>query len=215
MRVVVDVGERNSTLWKLLFEDPAVALEMKSLPVGDYIVEDRFLVERKSVTDFTNSLADGRLWRQAWRMRAARGQYVPLLIVEHSESRASGLSVSSRLGAELTLALSYGVPTIHVPSAEAFLWLLRRMGERIGAKDSRLRLRSKPRAKHRHPGAQVVAQLPGVGMKRASALLAHFGSLARLFAADAAQVKAVPGIGAVGATRLARLFQLELEDETE
>jgi DNA repair protein RadC len=49
-------------------------------------------------------------------------------------------------------------------------------------------------------------------MKRASALLAHFGSLARLFAADAAQLEAVPGIGAVGAARLARLFQLALDE---
>ena len=53
----------------------------------------------------------------------------------------------------------------------------------------------------------VLGCLPGVSTVGARRLLAHFGSLAAVFAADEPALRAVTGIGPVRAAALARLFR--------
>jgi len=38
-----------------------------ALPVGDFLVEERFAVERKTLADFARSVVDSRLFKQAAR----------------------------------------------------------------------------------------------------------------------------------------------------
>jgi ERCC4-type nuclease len=58
----------------------------------------------------------------------------------------------------------------------------------------------------------VLACLPGISTVGARRLLAHFGSLAAVFAAGETELQGVPGIGPVRAAALARLFHTELGD---
>ena len=44
-------------------------LEMKTLPVGDYIVAPETVVERKSIRDLMSSIFDGRLFDQCNRLK--------------------------------------------------------------------------------------------------------------------------------------------------
>src|SRR3954467_696125 len=52
----------------------------------------------------------------------------------------------------------------------------------------------------------VLRSLPGISTVGAGRLLAHFGSLERVFAARREEPRALPGIGPVRARTLARLF---------
>ena len=52
----------------------------------------------------------------------------------------------------------------------------------------------------------VLSCLPGISTVGAARLLAHFGSLAAVFAAGEDELRAVRGVGPVRATALARLF---------
>ena len=38
------------------------AFEMSTLPVGDYLIGDKIIVERKTLSDFLNSIKDGRIF---------------------------------------------------------------------------------------------------------------------------------------------------------
>lgn len=70
--------ERSGIPGLLLMED--LELEAAQLPVGDYLVSERLLIERKSIADLYASLKDGRLFDQMGRMREVYSR--PVLLVE-------------------------------------------------------------------------------------------------------------------------------------
>ncbi|MBN4049552.1 hypothetical protein JYT86_00680 [bacterium AH-315-N03] len=57
--------ERRSRLFTLLREDARFDLRTTNLGVGDYVVDGRVVVERKTMEDFAASVIDTRLFRQA------------------------------------------------------------------------------------------------------------------------------------------------------
>lgn len=60
IKIIVDVREKNMA--KLLHN--YANIELKTLEVGDYVLSDRVVVERKTAEDFVNSIIDKRLFSQ-------------------------------------------------------------------------------------------------------------------------------------------------------
>ena len=77
--IIVDDRERPSGIC-----DALTALnerhEVRRLDVGDYVVNGRVFVERKTAADFLESIADRRIFKQAARLR--HGNRWSVLIVE-------------------------------------------------------------------------------------------------------------------------------------
>ncbi|MBU4312723.1 MAG: hypothetical protein KJ706_08405 [Candidatus Omnitrophica bacterium] len=44
-------------------------ITVKNLKVGDYIINDEIVIERKTTQDFAQSIIDGRLFKQAKNMK--------------------------------------------------------------------------------------------------------------------------------------------------
>ena len=63
LRIVVDEREKKSGIPDLL-KSIGINVEMKMLPIGDYIVAPETIVERKSIQDLISSVFDGRLFDQ-------------------------------------------------------------------------------------------------------------------------------------------------------
>src|SRR5574340_1392215 len=72
LRMVVDERERKSGIPDLL-KEVGVKVELKNLPVGDYIVASETVIERKSIYDFISSVFDGRLFDQCNRLKEHYG----------------------------------------------------------------------------------------------------------------------------------------------
>ncbi|MEM4252751.1 MAG: ERCC4 domain-containing protein, partial [Candidatus Nitrosotenuis sp.] len=68
IRIVVDERERKSGIPDLL-RAVGVNLEVKTLPIGDYIVAPETIIERKSIHDLISSVFDGRLFDQCNRLK--------------------------------------------------------------------------------------------------------------------------------------------------
>ena len=68
LRIVVDEREKKSGIPDLL-KSIGVNVEMKMLPIGDYIVAPETIVERKSIQDLISSVFDGRLFDQCDRLK--------------------------------------------------------------------------------------------------------------------------------------------------
>ena len=79
LRIVIDDRERKSGIPKLL-QGIGINAEIKTLPVGDYIVAPETIVERKSISDLISSVFDGRLFDQCTRLR--KHYKNPIIIVE-------------------------------------------------------------------------------------------------------------------------------------
>jgi ERCC4-type nuclease len=63
--VQADDRERGSPIIDLLRQSPDFQVTESRLRVGDYLVDGRFLFERKTLTDLVAAIIDGRLFKQA------------------------------------------------------------------------------------------------------------------------------------------------------
>ena len=79
LRIVVDEREKKSGIPDLL-KSIGVNVEMKMLPIGDYIVAPETIVERKTISDLLSSIFDGRLFDQCSRLTEHYKH--PILLVE-------------------------------------------------------------------------------------------------------------------------------------
>lgn len=76
--IIADIHEKNSLVISELHKSTQVRLEIKSLKIADYIVND-IAIERKTVSDLISSMISKRLIQQLTQMRAYKKS---LLIIE-------------------------------------------------------------------------------------------------------------------------------------
>ncbi len=181
-----------------------VAVAPGQLPAGDYVLSDRLVVERKTGADLAASVKDRRLFEQVERLREAYAAVV--LLVEGTPIHISERSWKGALGRVLVTGVSVLRTDDPRDSAAWLARLYRLEGKGL------TRARGAPRPRRPTDDLAAVAEdvlgcLPGVSTVGARRLLAHFGSLAAVFAADEPALRAVAGIGPVRAAALARLFR--------
>ena len=174
--------------------------------MGDVGIGPRVFVERKTVADLAVSLADGRLFRQAYDL-AGRAER-PLFLVEGAIDplvmEQTGLSPNSYRGLMLSLMVGFGIPVLRTRSVEETAVWLARLADHESRRGRRSSLR-RAATSRRDPEKGMLASLPGIGASRAEALLAEFGSVRGVLEADAARLRRVEGIGRALATYLASL----------
>jgi len=148
-------------------------VEVRSLPVCDYVVSDRCGIERKKVSDFVNSLKDGRLFSQAKEIASTYEK--PVLILEGHLPRVfkrSRMKPASIYGAMASLSLDYGFSIIPTGDADSTAILVHRP----------LQLRSVRREMPAHEQQLfLLSGLPNIGVTLAEELLHHFETPYRVF----------------------------------
>jgi len=77
-KIIVDVHEKNSLIIANLHNSKQVRLEIKSLKIGDYLIGNT-IIERKTISDFINSMINKRLMQQFKQMKKYKQQ---LLVIE-------------------------------------------------------------------------------------------------------------------------------------
>lgn len=173
------------------------------LPVGDYVVSDRVVVERKTGADLAASIKDRRLFEQIERLAEA---YEAVVVVV--EGAPIHIAPSSWKGALARVLLSGAAVVATADARDTADWL-ERLARLEAAGPSEARGRPRPRRPTDDRAAvaeDVLTCLPGISTVGARRLLAHFGSLPAVFAASGAELRAVAGIGPVRAGTLAWLF---------
>lgn len=204
--VVADDRECRGPLPAVLAADDDIDLRVRRLAVGDYLVERRFLFERKTLGDLTVSIASGRLFKQALRLTEPGAQH-PAIILEGTtrEFRDSGMSREAILGALVSISLFIGLPVLRSrgpqETARLFHYVSRQGRAMVHGAIRRPGQRPKGKtALQRH----LLQGLPGVGPLRAAALLNQFGSVQNVVNADSEELVGVDGIGKKTARRIER-----------
>ncbi|MFW6378504.1 MAG: ERCC4 domain-containing protein, partial [Nanoarchaeota archaeon] len=118
LRIVADFREKGSQVLKSLRKKQEVSLELKQLQVGDFVLSPYCCVEFKHVSDFVDSIVDGRILTQ---IRSLVQYPHPVLIVEGSEDEFNSRKVDPEAiaGMMSTIALSYRVPIIRTSTPMA------------------------------------------------------------------------------------------------
>ena len=197
IQVAVDDRERSSGLVAELEQFDGVIVKIEHLAVGDYCIDGAVLIERKTATDFAQSLIDGRLFGQAKRMAASSLR--PAYILEGTNAQWSVLGVSREAlqGALITLMLTFDVPVFRSadPGESARLMLY------IGSQLVRLRdpdylpYRQAKGKRKKTRQLRILQSLPGIGPDRAARLLERFGTVRACFDASKSELLKVDGIG--------------------
>jgi Fanconi anemia group M protein len=213
LTVLVDSREANSAVVRELVRF-GVNVKLQNLPVGDYVISEEVVVERKTVSDFVSSIIDKRLFTQAKNLVST--YLKPVFIVE-GENLYSGSGVSAKAirGAILSLNLDYKIPVVLTKNPTETASYLVLMAEREQLeKDSHPTIRGERKPLSlKEQQEYVVAGLPNVELTLAKRLLAAFGSVEKVFQASKEELKKVPGIGETIAEKIRKVITAKYNTE--
>ena len=116
IRIVIDEREKKSGIPGIL-KGIGIGLEIKTLPIGDYIVAPETVVERKTISELVSSIFDGRLFDQCNRLK--EHYQFPILLIEGNIDEIEELTENSLVfyGAISSIAIDFKIPVIHTPNA--------------------------------------------------------------------------------------------------
>jgi ERCC4-type nuclease len=123
-RLRVDISERHAALLDLARRCGDFEICMERLAVGDYLIDDGIVIERKTYADFATSLVDGRLFPQAAAL--ARSPHRPIVLLEGpTPAQMPDVHAHALKGAMLSLAVMWRLPVICSRNPEDSLRILR------------------------------------------------------------------------------------------
>ena len=203
--VFVDQRERASGITRELSDQ--VAIKPIQLPVGDFLVSDRVVIERKSSADFVQSIIDGRLFEQAAALKENFRN--PIILIEGEDLYSvRNVHPNAIRGALAAIAIDFQIPILWSKDVQDSAALIVAMAKREQEEKARIvRLRGDKHAMSDSDQQEfMVAGLPGVGALLAKDLLTHFGTVEKVFTADERALKEVGKIGDKKAGEIRRVL---------
>ncbi|MEM4663221.1 MAG: ERCC4 domain-containing protein [Candidatus Diapherotrites archaeon] len=187
----------------------ALGTEIRNLrlEVGDYLISDKVVVERKSASDFLNSIVDGRLFDQ---LRNMVSYEKPILIIEGSlKELFSTRNINQRaiLGAIISANIDFGVTVLFSESETQTAEILYIIAKRLQTpKEKSIALNKKRKLTLSEYQQFIVESLPLVGPKTAKELLKKFGSVRAVFCAKKEELENIKNIGSKKAKKIIEIL---------
>ncbi len=208
LRIVVDERERKSGIPDLL-KAIGINLEVKTLPIGDYIVAPETIVERKSVSDLISSIFDGRLFDQCDRLKENFAH--PIILVEGNVDEIDTLVENPFVfyGALSTIAIDFKIPIIPTSSASHTAKLLVSMCSRKEITKGPFLKKIRKSDDVQKQQLSVLCSLPGIGEKLAVRMLQKFGSPTRTLNASLSELSKIDGLGEARAKKIKQMLEKE------
>lgn len=210
VEIFVDEKESRHAIADLLGEMGAV-VRVKTLPVGDFIISERAVVERKTRSDFESSIIDGRLFNQAENM--IDNFEKPILIIE-GESFEERVNRNALLGAISALVLDYGIQVFFTRDLEGTAEMIFSLAKREQIeKEIVVRLKGNKKARTLAEQQRMIVEcLPGVGPKLAIALLKKFKTIENIAKASEQELREVEKIGKKKANLIKKVLTQEFKE---
>lgn len=208
LRIVVDERERKSGIPDLL-RAVGINIEMKTLPVGDYIVAPETVVERKSIKDLISSVFDGRLFDQCNRLK--ENFQFPIILMEGNVDEINEITENPLIfyGAVSSIALDFKIPVIATPSADHTAKLLVSMCSRKELPKGPFLKKIKKSNDIQKQQLVALSSLPGVGEKLAIRMLEKFGSPLKVFNTSSTELAKVQGLGNARAKKIKKMLEMK------
>jgi len=206
IRIVIDERERKSGIPKLL-RAIGVNVEVKTLPIGDYIVSHETVVERKSIHDFISSIFDGRLFDQCNRLK--EHFKFPIILLEGNVDEIESITENPLVfyGALSTIAVDFKIPVIPTPNASHTAKLLISLSSRKESIKGPLLKKIKKSNDTQKQQLIVLCSLPGIGEKIAIRMLEKFGTPLKALSSSTKDLAKIPGLGELRAKKIKKMLQ--------
>ena len=206
IRIVIDERERKSGIPKLL-QAIGVNVEVKTLPIGDYIVSHETVVERKSIHDFMSSVFDGRLFDQCNRLKD--NFQFPIILLEGNVDEIESMAENPLVfyGALSTIAVDFKIPVIPTPNAAHTAKLLVSLSSRKKSIKGPLLKKIKKSNDIQKQQLIVLCSLPGIGEKTAIRMLEKFGTPLKALSSSTKDLAKIQGLGESRAKKIKKMLQ--------
>jgi Fanconi anemia group M protein len=214
VELVIDQRELDSTIARDLSTRENLTTRLETLAVGDYVCSDRVAVERKSVSDFLDTLTGGdrSLFEQIGDLSRAYAR--PILLLEGEglyEER--NVHPNAIRGALSSLAVDFGVSVLRTTdeadTADMLEVLARREQE---TSDRQVQVHGEKSSKTLAEQQEyVVSSIADIGPVTARALLEEFGTVEAVMTAREDDLLAVSGVGQVTADRIREVVGSDYE----
>ncbi|ERG95944.1 DEAD/DEAH box helicase [Haloquadratum walsbyi] len=207
IEIVVDQRELDSAVPKSLSTRNAVQTRLETLAVGDYVLSDRVAVERKSTTDFLDTLldTDRSLFEQTGDL--VRAYRRPVLMLEgeltalYSERNIEPRAIQ---GALASLAVDFDLSIVQTRDDSDTADMLETIATREQtSRDRSISVHGEKSAKTLQEQQEyVVSSIADIGPVTAQSLLDFFGTVEAVMIASENELTEVDGVGAVTAGRI-------------
>ena len=208
LRLVVDEREKKSRIPDLL-KAVGINVEVKTLPIGDYIVAPETVVERKTISDLISSVFDGRLFDQCNRLKD--NYQFPILLIEGNFDEIEKLTENWLVfyGAISSIVIDFKIPIISTPNAYHTAKLLASMCSRKNATKGPFIKKIKKSNDLQKQQLSVLCSLPGVGEKTAIRMLEKFGTPLKAFSSSTTELSKISGLGETRAKKIKKMLQMQ------
>ena len=194
--VVVDDRERQSGIPAILSDMPGVKMIVQRMSLGDYLLDNRLIFERKTLKDLIYSIIDGRIFSQAARL--AYSDYLPIVILEGTSSDIQEFKMKREAmqGALIYISVILRIPVLRStsPAETADLMLQTARQVQKAADGTVQRHGGAPKGKYRQQ-MLILQGLPGIGKKRAKQLIKRFKTVENVVNATYEELMDLDGIG--------------------
>ncbi|NHN41722.1 DEAD/DEAH box helicase [Halorubellus sp. JP-L1] len=218
VEVVVDQREMDSSIPRELSKREGVTTRLETLSVGDYVLSDRVVAERKSVDDFLDTLTGGDRSMFEQLGDASRHYSRPVVVLEGEGSLYGRRNVHPNAirGALASLAVDFGVSVLRTQSEADTMELLSVIAEREQeAEDREVSVHGEKASKTLVEQQEyVVSSIADVGPVTARSLLEHFSTVEAVMTARQDDLEEVDGVGAVTAERIREVVGSEYDPGT-
>jgi len=183
-------------------------IQEENLEIGDYLLSDRVVIERKSFSDFAASIKDLRLFKQVQELSKFER---PILLIEGFEYFGN-LSENSLYGAFTSLILDYNISTIWTKNKREsanFIFLVAKREQFKEKRISPIRIRKKPLSL-KEEQKYLIAGLPYINSTLAERLLKKFGSPINVFNAKKEELMEIEKIGEKKANKILEVLKTKV-----
>jgi len=205
VEIVADQRELDSTIARDLSTRDGIETRLETLAVGDYVLSDRVVVERKTVSDFLDTLTGGDRSMFEQVGDAARNYARPVVVIEGGDLYGERNVYANAInGALSSLAVDFGASVLRTGDQDETADLLETIASREQDDgDREVSVHGEKQAKTvAEQQEYVVASVAEVGPVTARSLLEEFGSVEAVMTTSEDELREVDGIGEVTAERI-------------
>jgi Fanconi anemia group M protein len=214
-KIIVDHRERASGIIKELAKK-GMEIEIKQLIAGDFIIQSKDMnekivnvgIEKKTQTDFLNSIIDKRIITQLIRLK--ENFDIPLLVIEGSENmyEMRNFHPNAIRGMMASIAIDFQIPIIFTKNKRDTASLIKIITTRLERpiKNISLLTKKKPLTT-KEQQEYIISSLPGVGPTLAKSLLKKFKSVEKIINAKREDLMLIDKIGKKKAETIKELLK--------
>ncbi len=189
-KAIVDIREKNSLVVSELV-GLGLEVEFKTLKVGDYLVNN-VAIERKTVSDFINSMVSKRLSKQLEELQQYKERLLVIEGIEEQELYSDsedkfGMHPNAVRGFLISILLKYKTPVIYAKDYKDTAKFISVLAKRE-IKESSLNV-SKKNLNKKERMQFILEGFPNIGPKTAKKLLKKFKTLKNILNASLEELK--------------------------